>query len=614
MLKPMLPTLSYDIPANRDHWVYEVKYDGFRALLHWSKESLQLISRNGNSLNEQFPEVINFCLSHEEAFKPFLPLVLDGELCLLESSLKASFEAIQQRGRLKNSPTIKELSARRPAHYCVFDLLVNSGKNLQAQPFSERKKELSALFENTGLGHEVDHRSPLLLQFIPYTSHYEQLWTMVKHADGEGVIAKKLDSKWDQGKRTVDWLKIKNWKKAAFFIIGLDKQNTYFHVGVVRDKKIFPIGLFSHGLSPEQREALIQVIKANKSDENNQYISVEPGICVELSYLEVYKEQLRQPSFSNFLLTAKWEECTWEKLFEKAAPLPEEIEITHPDKPLWRNKQIMKKDYIDYLQNVSSFLLPFLENRLLTVIRFPHGMDGEKFYQKNCPDYAPDFIRTFLHEGIDYIICNDLKSLIWLGNQLAFEFHIPFQTIYSKGPSEIVFDLDPPSRAEFPLAVKAAIILKEVFDGLSLLSFVKTSGNKGLQIYLPLPENTFSYDDTRLFTTFIADFLVSKEPDLFTTERLKKNRGNKLYVDYVQHAEGKTIIAPYSVRGNEGAFAAAPLFWEEVNEKLSIENFPLEMMKNRLSEQGDPFKDYFTAKDQQPFQAVLDSLSKLNRP
>jgi bifunctional non-homologous end joining protein LigD len=255
-------------------------------------------------------------------------------------------------------------------------------------------------------------------------------------------------------------------------------------------------------------------------------------------------------------------------------------------------------------------MLPFLKDRLLTVIRYPHGMFGEAFYQKNCPDYAPEFVQTHSDEGINYILCNNLKTLVWLGNQLAMEFHLPFQTIHSNGPSEIVFDLDPPSKEHFQLAIKAALLIKEVLDQLNLISFIKTSGNKGLQIYLPLPENEFTFDDTRLFTSFIAEYLISKDPDSFTIERMKKKRGNRLYVDYVQHSEGKTIVAPYSMRGNEHAGVATPLYWEEVNDNLVLVSFNMENALKRVRQQGDPFSNYFQTKAIQPFGPVLEILKK----
>ena len=203
-----------------------------------------------------------------------------------------------------------------------------------------------------------------------------------------------------------------------------------------------------------------------------------------------------------------------------------------------------KADYIGYLNEIGDFLLPFLDNRALTVIRYPHGSGGESFFQKNKPDYAPEFITSIRDDEHEHIICSDYSVLLWLANQLALEFHIPFQTVDTAHPTEIVFDLDPPSKSEFPLAVRAAKELHRLFDQLGLLSFPKLSGNKGIQIYIPISKNAFTYEETRLFTSFAASYCVSLFPDLFTTERLIKNRGGKLYIDYVQHAPGKNDHLP----------------------------------------------------------------------
>jgi len=285
------------------------------------------------------------------------------------------------------------------------------------------------------------------------------------------------------------------------------------------------------------------------------------------------------------------------------------IQLTNITKILWEKKGVRKIDYLNYLMAVSPYMLPFVRDRLLTTIRFPNGIQKEKFYQKNCPDYAPEFVQTKREDDIDFIMCQDEVTLLWLGNQSAIEYHVPFSTIHSVKPAEIVLDLDPPSRRDFKLAVEAALLLKEALDRLHLISFVKTSGNKGLQIYIPLPDDVFSYDETRVFTSFMARYLVEKEPAWFTTERLKSKRGKRLYVDYVQHAEGKTIIAPYSLRGNEEALAATPLEWKEVNRSLSPEEFPIEAIEQRLKEKGCPFRGgYFEAKQNQPFKVVLEHL------
>lgn len=607
MMKPMLPSLTFDLTIQPD-WLYEVKYDGFRAILEWDKNGITLTSRNDKPLLDQFPEIKDYLENHKDKFEPYLPLKLDGELVSLENPYKANFAAIQVRGRTKSAKKIQESADKSPCRLMAFDVLLLKGKAMNSIPFLKRKNELVKLFESIGFTLEADPYHPDLLQLVQAHDDFYDLWEKVVLHDGEGIIAKHKNSLWEEGKRSLQWLKYKNWKYVSCFITSYDKTNGYFFVGVYKDRKIHGIGQVLFGFKPDEKQALQQTIKQNNHSEDAQFIYVKPGICIEVKYLEVYDNQLREPHFDGFRFDLKPEDCTYEQFLLQQKNLPKDLDITHPDKPLWKNKDIQKADYILYLREVSPYMLPFLKDRLLTVIRYPHGMFGEAFYQKNCPDYAPDFVQRHRDEGIDYIVCNNLKTLIWLGNQLAIEFHIPFQTIHSKGPSEIVFDLDPPSKDEFHLAVKAALLIKTVLDQLNLIGFIKTSGNKGLQIYLPLPENVYTFDDTRLFTSFIAEYLISQDPDFFTIERMKKNRGNRLYVDYVQHGEGKTIVAPYSMRGNEHAGVATPLFWEEVNEKLNPVSFNLENALNRIRKHGDPFKDYFRTKSIQPFGPVLEVL------
>lgn len=608
-MKPMLPTLTFDKPV-RPGWLYEVKYDGFRAILNWSTNGIELISRNGKSLLPQFPEIKAFLLKNEAKFKPFLPLQLDGELVSLENPYKANFSAIQVRARLKAVKKITEQAKLTPCRLMVFDILILAGKPLNNLPYQKRKDKLMQLFQTLGLDAAADPANDQLLQPVLANQDFNEIWEKVVLFDGEGIVAKNKQGLWEEGKRTLQWLKYKNWKYVSCFVTAYDKTNGYFFVGVYKNKQVHGIGQVLFGFKPDEKEALGQIIKQNMVREDEQFIYVEPAICLEVKYLELVDNQLREPHFSRFRFDLEADECSYDKFMLEQRNLPKNLEITHPDKPLWDKLNIRKADYIHYLQEVSPYMLPYLKNRLLTVIRYPHGMLGEAFYQKNCPDYAPDFVDIHLADGIHYILCNHLKTFIWLGNQLAIEFHIPFQTIHSKGPSEIVFDLDPPSKDDFYLAIKAALLIKEVLDQLHLISFIKTSGNKGLQIYLPLPEDEFTYDDTRLFTSFIADYLISKDPDSFTIERMKKKRGNKLYVDYVQHGEGKTIVAPYSLRGNEQASAATPLYWQEVDGTLDPKTFTMQNVLNRLKKQGDPFRSYFQTKEIQPFAPVLEALKQ----
>ncbi len=604
----MLPTLTFEVPQG-DNWNYEVKYDGFRALLFWDKE-IKLISRNGNSLLEIFPEIKIYLEKNYEVFKTFLPLVLDGELVDLENEYKADFSSIQVRGRMRSEKKILEKALHNPCRFLVFDLLSINGNLCSDRKYVDRKKSLLKLFKDSQLPTTPNPLSTDLIQLIPAYKDYQAVWEQVVLHDGEGIVAKQDSNQWEEGKRTTLWLKFKNFKYVSCFVTAYEKSNGYFYVGVFRDTKIYQIGQFLFGIKPEEKQALFQIIKDNKSSEDDRFIYVQPAICLEIKYLELYDEQMREPHFERFRFDLTPKDCTYDKFVHQQKNMPNDIEISHPDKPLWESPSVKKIDFIHYLQEISPYFLPYLQNRLLTVIRYPHGMFGEAFYQKNCPEYAPDFVQTFMHEGINYIVCNNLKTLIWLGNQLAFEFHIPFQTLSSNGPSEIVLDLDPPSKKEFKLAIKAAQMIKEVLDQLNLIGFVKTSGNKGLQIYIPLPENEFTYEDTRLFTEFIAEYLISKAPDSFTIERLKKNRQNKLYIDYIQHAEGKTIVAPYSARGNETAALATPLFWEEVTDELRMEDFTILNMMKRINEKGDPFQSYFETKQKQNFSPILEFLKQ----
>jgi bifunctional non-homologous end joining protein LigD len=382
--------------------------------------------------------------------------------------------------------------------------------------------------------------------------------------------------------------------KGFFFILGFNTQNEHFLVGIKKDNSINKIGAFYKGLKENEKRTLTQAILQNQGKIENETVLVEPGICVELSFQTIENEQLINPEFKSFQLELNWEHCTWDRLVLDNTTIHNEVKLTHPDKRLWEDPYVSKENYIAYLIQVAPFILPFLEKRTLTVIRYPHGIQGESFYQKNCPDYAPSFINTVKLEDINYILCNDLSTLIWLGNQLAIEFHIPFQTIGNDKPLEIVLDLDPPNKASFPLAIKAAREIKKILDSFEIISYPKLSGNKGIQIHIPTKGTSLSYDETRVFTSFIAEYLVEKFPKDFTIERLKKNRGNRLYIDYIQHAEGKTIICPYSTRGNEKATVAAPLYWEEINDNLKIEKYNISYVLKRLLKGECPIRDFFT--------------------
>ncbi|WP_274649097.1 non-homologous end-joining DNA ligase [Paenibacillus humicola] len=263
-----------------------------------------------------------------------------------------------------------------------------------------------------------------------------------------------------------------------------------------------------------------------------------------------------------------------------------EVTISNPDKVLWPDMGITKAVFLERLAGLSPWLLKHCADRYLTTIRFPDGVRGKSFYQKNCPEPVPDFVRTSEAGGIRYVMLDSLPVLLWLGNLACLEFHASFDRISDPvRPTEWVLDLDP-SREVEPRIMEAASLVGDLLESLGIASVPKTSGATGAQIVTPvIPELTF--DELRQIGEFVGAYLADKYPKLFTIERLKKNRGDLIYVDYLQHYRGKTIIAPYSPRARDGAAVSTPLHWREVRAGARIEDFNLLNIADRLRREGD---------------------------
>lgn len=610
-MKPMRLTPAHDIPTGAD-WVYELKYDGFRAIFVWEEDEIRLESRTGKQLNEQFPEVMDQCEQLRDEFAPFLPLTLDGELVFLLSEQQSEFAKVQQRGRLKNKEAIHRQSERFPCHFIAFDLLRCKGKPLVDLPLTERKNQLQQVFQDAKLPSSVQLEHPSLLQVIHSDLDSEYMKNLMTMYLAEGLVAKKKTSKWHDNTRSKEWLKIKNWRYVSVIVTRFDKENGYFQGCIYQDSALIEVVQFKHGFSKEEEQTLRTLFQTKGQLTGGSSYEIPPSIVASIACISFDGSALREPRFSSFLLDADPSACTFQQMLKQLYPLPAVIDVTHPEKPIVPALQLNKADYLLYLRQVAPYLLPFLRERRLTLIRYPHGSGDEFFYQKSTPDYAPDFVLTDEVDDISYTVCNDPRTLLWLGNQLAMEFHIPFETRDTDRPTEIVFDLDPPSVNEFHLAIEAAKRIKVLLDGLFLTAFIKTSGGKGLQVYIPLKKNAFTYEETRQFTAFICQFLCEQAPDLFTLERLKKNRGNRLYLDYIQHDAGKTIIAPYSPRGNELGLVATPLEWDELyHDELHPTLFTMPAVIERLKEKGDPFRCMRHLVNDDAFRQVLHQLAHM---
>lgn len=264
----------------------------------------------------------------------------------------------------------------------------------------------------------------------------------------------------------------------------------------------------------------------------------------------------------------------------------QEIAISNPDKVLWPEVGITKLKYLQELAGLSPYLIKHCSNRFLTTIRYPNGIHGKSFYQKNAPDPTPGFVRTARQGDIDYVVLDSLPTLLWLGNLACLEFHASFDRIgHPLHPTEWVIDLDP-SLPEEPRIMEAAALVGELLTTLGIASIPKTSGATGVQLIVPVTGD-MTFDELREIGQFVGHYLAGKHPRLFTVERLKKNRGDLIYFDYLQHYGGKTIAAAYTPRARKGATVSAPLTWDEVRGGAQPADFHLLNIGERLRRTGD---------------------------
>lgn len=267
-----------------------------------------------------------------------------------------------------------------------------------------------------------------------------------------------------------------------------------------------------------------------------------------------------------------------------------ELRLTHLDKLLWPREGIRKADLLEYYLAVADYLLPHLRDRPLTFTRFPDGIEGESFYQKDRPQYAPSWLQTFPHQGeehvIEFVLAPDRATLAWMANQVCLEIHpAPWRTPHPDRPDRLVIDLDPAAPATFAEARQVAVMVRTLLRQLNIAGYPKTSGASGIHVFIPIqPEN--SHEEVTEVARTLAHLLYAARPDLITLERAVKDRAGKVYVDYLQNARGKTMVAPYSPRPQPGAPVSAPISWDEVD-TVDPASFTLRTMPARLARVGD---------------------------
>lgn len=280
------------------------------------------------------------------------------------------------------------------------------------------------------------------------------------------------------------------------------------------------------------------------------------------------------------------------------------ITVSNPQKVLWPETGITKLDYLQKLIVLSPYLLKYSHNRYMTVIRYPNGVNGKSFYQKNAPQPLPDFVKTATLNEIEYIHMDSLSTLLWLGNLAALEFHTSFEYIGGEEPAEWIMDIDP-SLEEEPRLMEAVAIIGDALTSMGIESVPKTSGATGVQIFVPIIKG-HTFEELRGIGKFIGEYLTQKHPELFTIERLIKNRGDRIYIDYIQHWAGKSLSAPYTPRARKEATVSTPLTWDEVRSGVSPKEFTLHTIEKRLKEKGDLIAQV----DKQSLESVISFIGR----
>ncbi|WP_423148229.1 DNA ligase D [Rubrolithibacter danxiaensis] len=611
--KPMLAKLSSDVFDN-DEWIYEKKLDGYRAIAVTEK-SVKLISRNGIDFSEKY-EPVTKALSkiNNEA-------VIDGELVVEDKNGISYFQEIQNYNSGNKNFSLK---------YYVFDLLALDKHDLRSMELVKRKELLKALIEQLN--------DPVII----FNEHIKgkgiKLFAEAEEKKWEGIIAKKASSLYESGKRSDSWLKFKLQSSQEAVIIGFTKpagSRKYFGslvLGMYEGEQLIYIGNCGTGFNETSLKELYNLMLKLKTDRKpvSQKVHQEktttwlkPELVCEVTFTEwTADNHLRHPVFKGLRTDKESEEIHKENnIFinktektQKETPkeMPGELEenfgkkklkLTNLNKLYWKKEGITKGQLIDYYRQVSPYILPYLKDRALSLNRHPNGIDAPGFFQKDLDTeqipswikYAPLYSESN-DKDIDYLVCNDEPTLLWMANLGCIEIN-PWLSTYKKPDNPIfaVMDLDPQD-VDFREVVRVALTIKEILNEMGIKPFIKTSGSRGLHIFIHIGAK-YDYEQSKNFIQYLGHLVMAQHPDTTSLERSPSKRKNKIYLDFLQNRRGQTIAAPYSARPKPGATVSTPIEWDEVNEDLDIKNFTIFNTLDRLKEKGDLWKDITECKN-----------------
>ena len=654
-LSPMLATLVKK-PFSGPQWLFEPKLDGYRILARLQDGRVTLISRNGLDSTAKYPRV-----TAQLTVQSASEMLLDGEMVALDESGRPCFQCLQDYA----NPYLGHPSGKPPAEYSllyyVFDILYLNGYDLRQAPLLQRKKLLAAFLK----------ASPQVRPVEYFEDDGEALYEVAVAHGLEGVMAKRKDSLYAAGKRSPDWLKIKAVESDEFIVGGFtpgagNRANTFGALllgNYDQNGRLVYNGSVGTGFDETQLIAIRRTLDSIRSPQNPfqeskeipaGVIWVKPELVAEVKFAEKTREGLlRAPVFLRLREDRSPQEITAENSLPEVKSMPaakksktldqkvgtvltqlenpaesfilqvenHSLPLTNLEKELWPH--VTKRRLLQYFTAVSPYLLAHLKDRPITLTRYPHGVQGEHFFQRHSDQARPEFVETASlteHESgkRDFLLCNNLSTLLWLGQLATIDLHSWFSRVApgvspaegagtakqtadfaSNYPDFIVFDIDPYiysgqeaagdepelNKKAFALTARVAVWFKEILDGLELPSFVKTSGMTGLHIYVPI-QRQFEYEVIHAASKTIAGYLLQKHPQEVTMEWQTVKRKGKVFLDYNQNARSKTLAAIYSPRHSSVAAVSTPLKWSEV-EKIYPTDFTVLNLPERLVKTGD---------------------------
>ncbi len=587
---PMLASPSE--PFRRPGWLFEVKYDGYRLLITRDGDHVRLTSRRGIDLTPRFPELVK-CARRMACDR----LAIDGEVVVHDHRGAPRFGLLQERAAVRGEQATAAAARHNPVTFYAFDLLHACGYDLKAQPLETRKSLLKELLPSRGL--------------FRYSAHVEEdgvaAFEAMAKLSLEGVVGKRADSPYRAG-RSQDWLKVRANRTGDFVVLGWVPQKSNaadlgaLVLGEYRGGVLAHCGRVGAGLGQAQRREAQRRLQAAGSGPARGPVPqarwVQPTLVCEVEYREYSLDgNVREPVFLRFRDDKAPAECVGayhEPLALAPAPPPQrEVQITNRDKIFFPEKALTKGDLLDYYEQVARWMLPYLADRPLVLTRFPDGIHGKSFYQRDAPDFVPDWLvrKTLWSESaereVHYFVVQNTESLVYLANMGAIPIHAWHSRITDLAhPDWCVLDLDPKD-APFSDVVATAKAVKALLDEVELPGFLKTSGASGLHILLPLARRLTHRQATTL-AELLARVVVGRYPERCTIARAVRQRGGKVYVDYLQNGHGQLLVAPLSARAEPAASVSMPVRWRELNGRLKNANYHLGNAVARLKRQGDP--------------------------